>query len=36
MRALFDTAFGASPALFGSLVGACNKNGISDACTYRA
>ena len=25
---LFDTDFGASPALFGSLVGACNKNGI--------
>ena len=25
---LFDTDFGASPTLFGSLVGACNKNGI--------
>ncbi|SRR6266487_2142271 len=25
---LFDADFGASPALFGSLVGACNKNGI--------
>jgi outer membrane protein assembly factor BamB len=25
---LFDTDFGASPALFGSLVGACDKNGL--------
>ncbi len=25
---LFDADFGASPALFGSLVGACNKNGL--------
>lgn len=25
---LFDTDFGASPALFGSLAGACNKNGL--------
>ena len=25
---LFDSDFGASPALFGSLVGACNKNGL--------
>ena len=25
---LFDADFGASPTLFGSLVGACNKNGI--------